>query len=1137
MTQTEASPPVPEEETSRPSTADDAAATATTEADAESQPEPQPWTPERVSEWNAYYDVYVMLAVLLLAFVVSAVRVDENNPLLWTHLKTGELTAQQGYPVVSDSFSYSETGTRWVNIPWLFQWSHAAIFRLARDLVPPDPADRTANQASAEQLAIGVLIGINALVRLITAWILLKIRRPGPGLWWSAVCVALALGAVVGPARILPGGIAGPGIVAPSTWGMLLLAIEMLLLHRGYNEGRRGALYGLVPLFLAWVNLDDSFFVGLLVLAAAAVGRVLDGKSALTLVNYLLVRRPASSLTDDWTDEQKSLAQIRPVSAAAGLLVLVLCVAVCLANPSTYRVFPTSIAPLLSLFGPKTEAFRFSEISHFGKQIQKQFPNDWYWFTGFYVFMVAIGLISFLLNARRFAWSRFLPFAVIAVFWAILMGYRQEYAIVFAAVTAINGQEWYHDRFGTQGRLGFLPALWSTGGRLVTLAVLFFCVGAAITGWGRLPDEPRFGFSFDANDFAFEAADYLARQQDIKGNVLNTTAPQGDALIWKAYPARRTFIDGRNVFTDEKREELRRLRVAIRDDVADEWKPALDRYDITAVMIDLAGASGAVETYKRLTQSPNWILFYDDGRVVIFGRADAREPDLATFKDNRLVPELRAYRVAQSVPSADRPPTPTSWIDDFFQNRLAGRPQTHTNAAVRWLQGRMLEGDQPTVPDPARCLLAIREARTALAKNPDDWVAYRLLDVAYLFLAKAETALLSRIPLDRQNQGLVDFLAPNIELLTLRSKQRVTALNLLALRFKQRVTALNYAILTTPPPKTPDARRELQALNMELFQLFLRAGDLDLARDRLQIVVDQIHPGDASSPEAEAQLRQQLEQLNQRVKQVEDNLMDLQVERQAGPVDKAYAARIQGAPGLAIGELEEAESGNMSPMIVKPQLVDLFCFTGQPDRAVELLSTGASEDPNLGTEPGTSFLRQGLVYFLLGNYTTAAHLWQERAIPRLRFDRGMRALTMAQLLTRGELTKATNISLILPNLVSRQAYWEYDLALCLLESGSPDRAAEYFAHALKLVPELAVRPIIAYYLAKLGKPVPELPKKADLPQPRAGTTVDSLLRGPGPSPATSPLAAPNPAAASPAPAEPAKPKPGSAAVSGETKKK
>ena len=298
MTQTEASPPVPEEETPRPGTADDAAATATTDADADSQPEPPPWTPERVSEWNAYYDVYVMLAVLLLAFVVSAVRVDESNPLLWTHLKTGEQIAQQGYPVVSDSFSYSETGARWVNIPWLFQLSHAEIFKLVRNLVPADPADPTANLTSAEQLAIGVLIGLNALVRLLTAWILLKIRRPGPGLWWTAVCVAIAFGAVVGPIRVF-GGVAGPGIVAPSTWGMLLLAIEMLLLHRAYNEGRRGALYGMVPLFLVWVNLDDSFFMGLLILAAAALGRLLDGKSAAALL-----MTSAGSSSDGRSEEQ-----------------------------------------------------------------------------------------------------------------------------------------------------------------------------------------------------------------------------------------------------------------------------------------------------------------------------------------------------------------------------------------------------------------------------------------------------------------------------------------------------------------------------------------------------------------------------------------------------------------------------------------------------------------------------------------------------------------------------------------------------------------------------------------------------------------------------------------------------------------
>ncbi len=247
-----------------------------------------------------------------------------------------------------------------------------------------------------------------------------------------------------------------------------------------------------------------------------------------------------------------------------------------------------------------------------------------------------------------------------------------------------------------------------------------------------------------------------------------------------------------------------------------------------------------------------------------------------------------------------------------------------------------------------------------------------------------------------------------------------------------------------------------------------------------------MQPGDAPSPEAESQYRQQLDQLTQKVKQVEDNLTELQVDRQAGPVEKAYAARNQGAIGLAISELEEANRGNMSPLVVKPQLVDMFCLTGQPDRALELLSMGASEDPNLGTEPGTSFNRQGLVYFLLGNYPTADHLWRVRAIPRLRYDRSQRALTMGQFITRGELTLATNTSLILPNLVNRQALWEFELGLSLLESGSPDGAADYLTRALKLVPDLVFRPIIAYYLEKLGKPVPELPSKAAKP---AGPTA------------------------------------------------
>ena len=272
MTEPEISQPVPENE--------NASATATEETlapETDAEPPPEPWTPERVSEWNAYYDFYVKSAVLLLVFITSCNYVRDSH--LWLHLKTGQLIADQGSPMTTDVFSYTANGRPWTDMPWLFQWSQAAIYKLVLGLVPVNPTDPTANRATAEQIAIGTLVVLSALWR---GW-----RRPGscsrfvirgPGLWWSAIVVALALGVVYHPGfGIMMGGIAGPASVSPSTWGLLLLAFEMYILFRAFSLGRGGALWLLIPTFVLWANIDESFFTGLLVLAAAVIGRLLDG--------------------------------------------------------------------------------------------------------------------------------------------------------------------------------------------------------------------------------------------------------------------------------------------------------------------------------------------------------------------------------------------------------------------------------------------------------------------------------------------------------------------------------------------------------------------------------------------------------------------------------------------------------------------------------------------------------------------------------------------------------------------------------------------------------------------------------------------------------------------------------------------
>jgi hypothetical protein len=370
----------PESPESIPESPQATARAATVEPAGESEPEepqPEPLTPERVSEWNAYYDLYVTLGVLLLAFVVSANKITHSS--IWSQLQTGRIIAANKAPVTKDLFSYTEEGASWVNVPWLFEWGHALAYKAAYDLTPAVPDDPAATTAKAEQIAAGTLVAINALARLLTAVVLLGIRRAGPGKWWSAFCVTLALGAVFNPIRLLPvlGGIAGPGAVSPMTWGLLLLALELLLLHRAFVLGKAGSLYALVPLFALWANVDESFVIGLFVLAAAAVGRV----------------RP----------EPRAKDEPSAPGVTAALVVLAASALACLANPSLPGVYGAGLAPLLGLFRRTAgDVVTVDQLSYFGNGL----GEAWKLLIAYYTVLVAAGFASFLLNRRRFSLSR-----------------------------------------------------------------------------------------------------------------------------------------------------------------------------------------------------------------------------------------------------------------------------------------------------------------------------------------------------------------------------------------------------------------------------------------------------------------------------------------------------------------------------------------------------------------------------------------------------------------------------------------------------------------------------------------------------------------------------------------------------------
>ena len=473
-------------------------------------PPPEPWTASRVLEWNAYYDIYVAVGVVLLTFLVASTRLTHSS--LWTQLETGRVISSTGTFGQTDLFSYTAQGQHWVNIPWLTDVIHYQVFRLVSSFAPIDPDNLPAQMAKAEQWGAAGLIALTALIRGLTAFILLQIRRKGPGLWWSSICVILAFCAAVTPLGLIMGGIAGRAVVSSEVWGNLLLALELWLVHRALFLGKGKSLYAVVPILWLWANMHESFIAGVLILLATVIG--------------LVVKKKPSK-----TAEAEGGPSLRQGLIVLGLAIVATCI-----NPSLYRVYPASMASVIPGLGWVVGPITADQRSVFSAPLNAADEDEVRQLKvlqAYFLILVGIGLGSFVLNLRRFNLSRFLIFAVGAVLWAVMFRWQAEFGIILAMTLAQNGQEWYQDQFGTEGRLGTPWAIWSTGGRALTLVAVVILALRTFTGQGSFYGEAVFGYGFNPDDFPFDTAEFVA-SAPLEGTLLNTTFAQGDTIIWRS---------------------------------------------------------------------------------------------------------------------------------------------------------------------------------------------------------------------------------------------------------------------------------------------------------------------------------------------------------------------------------------------------------------------------------------------------------------------------------------------------------------------------------------------------------------------------------------------------------------------------
>lgn len=187
----------------------------------------------------------------LAALAIARASLPLTHDDLFGHLRTGEQIVETGRVPLTDPFSFTRPGARWITHEWGFSLLTWGIWRLGGY-----PALIAARALLI--LAIGWVIGRRALAEA-------DASRP-PSVPWLVLLLGLGLWML-----------AGELILRAALVSELFLALTLLFLTRFRQTGRRGWLAAIAVLFLLWANLHSGVIFGLFVLGLWTLEAVAAG--------------------------------------------------------------------------------------------------------------------------------------------------------------------------------------------------------------------------------------------------------------------------------------------------------------------------------------------------------------------------------------------------------------------------------------------------------------------------------------------------------------------------------------------------------------------------------------------------------------------------------------------------------------------------------------------------------------------------------------------------------------------------------------------------------------------------------------------------------------------------------------------
>jgi hypothetical protein len=548
-----------------------------------------------------------------------------------------------------------------------------------------------------------------------------------------------------------------------------------------------------------------------------------------------------------------------------------------------------------------------------------------------------------------------------------------------------------------------------------------------------------------------------------------TTIDQGDLLIWigakpfidsrlALYRAsgeedlialhdetRRALripqIDGRNPEdgSPRKDEEIIKERTEKLSAQRAIWKKTLDRFNVTHAIPALYGASPDYRSYFDLSQQVVdekiiWQQTHLGAVTSTFYRTDVDDPALKEYLEKGRINFIEQAFKTEANDAEIRP----EWArSKTIYDRYLSLPETQTPNPIQqskhYAQYLFMEQQRRLFLSPAIGAaishLAIRSANAGLAVNPQSADGFRVLGHAYGYLGRLEARISA-------SQGI-------------RQRNRR--------RYYQAVEAFSQAITIEP---------NHFATHFALFQFYLQQGKLDLALREIETYTELTANVDRSS-EAQrrnlAELERYRENLKARLQQI-NAAVDQQLLSGADRFRVAQFAISQGCSLLAQRILEEDREGLDRNPAAQLLRATLLMEVGEPDEA-------ESEFAKLESIAGATGMQgwrtpAAITALGNGNYRQAQALWVGMAEQgrEQRFLRLMRSLPLAGSANSWPMQHTVAAVNGLGRLPQQESEYWFNTALCQLESGRNEEAADSLRQTLNALPETTYRPLVRFYL-------------------------------------------------------------------------